>query len=223
MKKFFYLLLPLMMACMMSSCLTDDEEEGTKDDSEIAESLVGLWYGKMQDFVVRLVDLRADRTAVYSNYPAYSHTVLTEYYPKWTAGSKYLVLGDMFLPCAMNHLEMQDPVSLKYRTMRRIYSPKTDRSLNDMATLTNTVWTGYYGDKIITLVFSDDGTMTRTDKPNAGWEGETIEAVYNWSVSDNVIHLSGPGDAWGVTVENDFTIGDVIFVDFGDVASVFCE
>lgn len=222
MKKLFYIFLPLVCACMLWSCLADDEE-GAKDNSEIAESLVGLWYGQMKDFVVRLVDLRADRTAVYSNYTMNWHTALTEYYPKWTAGSKYLVMDDFLMPCALNHLEMLDPVTLEYVTMRRIYSPKTDRSLNAMATLTNGPWTGYYDNKVITLAFSEDGTMTRTDKPNAGWEGEEVQSVYSWSVSDNVLHLSGPGYAWGVTVEKNFTNGDVIFVDFGDAASVFCE
>ena len=91
-----------------------------------------------------------------------------------------------------------------------------------MTNLAGKTWTGYYEQKVITLEFRADGTMTRTDSPNAGWDFETTTQTSDWSVTDNVLRFSSFPTAWGVTVE-EFSDGDVIFVDFGDAASAFAE
>lgn len=219
-----FLFLMLLSVCLLCSCsLTDDDEE-FEQDSALEESLVGLWSGQSADGVTWVYDLRADRTAVCSTYVLFSHNSSTSYYPEWKAGDGYLLVGQMRMPCDYEHLEMKDGTTLEYYSLHKLYSPRSDKGAKNMVDLTYPEeWVGYYEEKIITLVFHEDGTMTRTDKPNAGWEGETTETVYDWSVSDNVLHLSGPGEAWGVTVEENFYFGDVVFIDFGDVASVFCE
>lgn len=232
MKKIGYcLFFVLFSVSALCSCSLTDDDEDFKEDSALEESLVGLWYGQSADGMTQVLDLRADRTAVSSTYIQILHGSSTSYYPEWTAGyyqgrkegNGYLIVGGRRMPCDYEHLKMQDGTTLDYYSLRRLYNPSSDTAAKKMVNLTYPgEWVGYFEEKIITLVFHEDGTMTRIDKPNAGWEGEKTETVYNWSVDDNVLHLSGPGEAWGVTVEEDFNYGDVIFVDFGDVASVFC-
>ena len=105
--------------------------------------------------------------------------------------------------------------------MHHIYTPSEGQCSVEMTNLTGKIWVGYYGEKVIRLEFQEYGGMTRTDSPNAGWDFEETRQTSEWSVTDNVIHFDSFPGAWGVTVEENFYHGDVIFVDFGDAASVF--
>ena len=221
MKKIYALLLPLAMCCLLGACT--EEKTEVKDDPEVAESLVGLWYGESVDGARHLMDLRVNRTGVYSSYHRLlSHNPSTTPLPEWAAGSGLFEAGRFQLPCGVGWLQMQDGTTLEYYDLRRLYAPSVGRCSVSMTNLAGKTWTGYYEQKVITLEFRADGTMTRTDSPNAGWDFETTTQTSDWSVTDNVLRFSSFPTAWGVTVE-EFSDGDVIFVDFGDAASAFAE
>ena len=221
MKKIYALLLPLAMCCLLGACT--EEKTEVIDDPEVAESLVGLWYGESVDGVRHLMDLRANRTGVYSAYHLMFNSPSTTPLPEWTAGGGLFEAEGFLEPCGLGWLQLRDGTSLEYYDLHRIYTPSADRCSVDMTNLAGRIWTGYYEKKVITLEFRADGTMTRTDSPNAGWDFETTTQTSEWSVTDNVLHFGSFPTAWGVTVEEDARHGDVIFVDFGDAASVFVE
>lgn len=221
MKRIFVWLLPLAILCLLGAC-TDGGDE-VRDDSELAESLVGLWYGESEYTVHYVLNLRADRTGEYSSYSMMlSPTPSTTPLQQWTAGDGLFVADKNALrgDCSFGQLKLLGSTGRLF-DMHRIYAPSTDRCIVDMVRLTGKTWTGYYKEKVITLEFHTDGTMTRTDSPNAGWDFEETTQTSGWSVSDdNVIRFSDFPDAWGVAVEEDSN-GVVIFVDFGDAASAF--
>lgn len=223
MKKIYYLLLVFAVVCMLGACSVFDDDDEPKDDPALAESLIGLWRGQSKDGIMHVLNLRADRTAVTSTYFVINKSASTTFIPEWTAGDGILSFGGWEVPCSVGSIKYKDGTTLEYYSLHRIYSPSRDKGADELPDLVYDMWTGYYENMVIELEFYKDGTMKRHDKPNAGWEGEETTIIYNWSVSNNVIHISGPGEAWGVMVEDDFYDGDVIFVDFGDVASCFCE
>ena len=218
MNRLHYFFLSLVALCLLGACAKEEVE--ATDDPEVAESLVGLWYGESVDGTRHLVDLRADRTGVYSTYHYMLHETSTSTFSGWTAGDGLFVGGNLRGTCRWDYLEMLDPSQRLY-VMHHIFSE--GRSSVSMTDLAGKTWTGYYEQKIITLEFRADGTMTRTDSPNAGWDFEPVTQAGDWSVVDNVLHFNSFPGAWGVTVEEDARHGDAIFVDFGDAASVFVE
>ena len=222
MKRICAWLLPLAIFCLLGACTEDGDE--VKNDPELAESLVGLWYGESEDGLHHAVNLRADRTGVASSYSMIlSPSPSTTPFQEWTAVTGLFVADGWTLrgECGLGQLKLLCSTGRLY-DLHRIYAPSTDRCIVDMARLTDKTWTGYYKEKVITLEFRADGTMTRTDSPNAGWVFEETTQTSEWNVSNDVIHFSDFPNAWGVTVEEGSN-GIVIFVDFGDVASAFAD
>ena len=220
MKRLYYLFLSLAVVCLLGACT---ETEGENDDSELAESLVGLWYGESKEGAHHVLDLRADRTGVSSYYFQLRYLepgIQTNTFDGWKAADGQLTAGYDHGSCGFGKLELVGSTGHLYE-LGRIYSPSTDYCNISMARLTGRTWTGFYEDKIITLEFHEDGTMTRTDSPNAGGSFEATVQTSGWSVSDNVIRFGDFLNAWGVTVEKD--VHNVIFVDFGDAASAFTD
>ena len=78
------------------------------------------------------------------------------------------------------------------------------------------------GDAIRLEPLGDSLTVVRVDKPNAGWDGETVIREYEWFLNNGVIHLTAVDSekaAYGVGLETEQL--DRIFVDFGEECSVF--
>ena len=116
--------------------------------------------------------------------------------------------------------------TVDYEAMAKIYDPRTGKTEETFGvpSLSSGRWKGYYGNKIITLNFYPDGVMVRTDAPNAGWEGEMTDILYNWEIRDKVLYLSNDSlslSAWGVGQRAVPSSVRLLFVDFGDVASLF--
>ena len=218
-----YLLAALVAVGFLSSCSQSDGGEGA-GGNDVSQTLIGLWSGQTSDKVVHIYDLRVDGTAVASSYwSVYGRSVGTKVYPEWSARGGVLQVGSNRMYCSMGHIEMLDPSTFEKVPMLQLYHPGLDVGTIEFSRLSYYKWTGYYEDKVITLEFKDDGTMTRLDEPNVGYEGEPVSTTYEWSISDNVMRFAGHDEAWGVAVEEDFSKGCVIFIDFGDVASGFIE
>ena len=99
MKKIYALLLPLAMCCLLGACT--EEKTEVIDDPEVAESLVGLWYGESVDGVRHLMDLRANRTGVYSAYHLMFNSPSTTPLPEWTAGGGLFEAEGFLEPCGL--------------------------------------------------------------------------------------------------------------------------
>lgn len=74
MNRLHYFLLLLLVPFLLGACTQD--EDYVEDDPEIAENLVGLWYGESTGGMRNLMDLRIDRTGVYSSYQYMLHDLL---------------------------------------------------------------------------------------------------------------------------------------------------
>lgn len=222
-KIYCYMLTALVSVGFVCSCSQSDDDGAGLGGSDSSATLIGLWSGQTRDTRVHVYDLREDGTAVVSRYSTMFGAFRTETYSGWSARNGVLRVGSDRLYCRPGHIEMLDPSTFDKVPLIRKYIPILDKGALDIPRLTYYTWTGYYEDRVVTLEFNDDGTMIRQEEPNDGYEGETFSTIYEWSVSNNVIRFAGHDGAWGVTVEEDFEHGSVIFVDFGDLASAFRE
>ena len=206
------------------------KDDGVEDDPKEAEKLVGLWRG--QDVVGRIVtvyNLRPDRSATLCMYDELGGVtqISTAILSSWSATSDMLYIGEeAVLYNRGGVLVGVDGSQLKEYSLSRIYNPDTGKGTRKLPSLAGKVWKGYFYDKDIELEFQSNGTITRTDSPNAGWKGTKQLKEYAWKIEDKVIKISdGTTTGWGVGVETNLPgfKTNLIYVDFGDVYCAFSD
>ena len=223
MKQAHYILITLFALFTMSGC---DKLSGG-ENNEVAENIVGLWYGVEANSIYRFLCLRENRTCVGSQYIVADgvHTGTTCDWKVRNDGVLEIEGIPSYL-CNMDTVWFVNGNTVDYEAMAKIYDPRTGKTEETFGvpSLSSGRWKGYYGNKIITLNFYPDGVMVRTDAPNAGWEGEITDILHNWEIRDKVLYLSNDSlslSAWGVGQRAVPSSVRLLFVDFGDVASLF--
>lgn len=220
MKQFRFLLISLGLLLSLGACDKLFGGDGLEEDPTISETMVGLWYDVQNKTQAYFIYLREDRVMV----SAYAETIFGEVstgsaHSSWmfTTDGQICIDGD-----PLDGMYREDGVlykknysSLEYEKMSRIYDPRNGVGAS-LPNLTQKVWTGYVDDKIVTLKFNTDGTVTRTYKPNAGWEGEEEVLTCNYSTKDGVIYFEGLDRARAVGIKGNFSY-NFLFADFGDV------
>lgn len=218
------------LCVLLTSCdkIFNDEEQ-PKDNPQVAEKLIGLWRGKDAVGLIHLYNFRPDRTAAYCGYFEILMTtsISTTLYSSWTATSDMLYIeGDATLYNRNGKLVGVDGSQFKEYELSRIYDPHTGKGTRKIPELIGKVWTGYYYDKIVQLEFHNDGTMTRTTTPNAGWEGTVQVKEYTWEIANGAIKMSdGTTDAWGVglLISDYSSKSNFIFAEFGDACCALSD
>lgn len=213
--------------CLVSAVwLSCDSDPLKNTDPESVSHVTGIWFGKSNEEIYWAYNLRGDQTAICYAYSSekfetvmFESTAKTFDYPSWkiSGNAIYIDGKNSTFTFDGNKLSSRDG-SGRYFKLSRLYTPGADFGLLSVPELEDKTWTGYYKDKVITLEFHPDQTMTRTDKPNAGWEGQAVTKKYTWSISDKVIRLSdgGASKPYGIGLKE-----GAIFIDFGDVCSGF--
>ncbi len=219
MKQLKYLLISFGLLLSLGACdklLGGDVEE----DPAISETMVGLWYDVQNKTQVYFIYLREDRVMVSAYAEAMFGEVTTgSAVSSWMFTSDGQICIDESpldgMYCEAGALYKKNYSSLEYEEMSRVYDPRKKVGPK-VQNLTRRAWTGYVDNKIVTLKFDTDGTVTRTYKPNAGWEGEEEVLTCNYSTKDGVIYFEGLDEARAVTIKGNFSY-NFLFADFGDV------
>ena len=230
MRKLFCISSLLFLLMTIVSC--DKLVEEIKKDSEFAENeelvegMIGVWYAKTDGFQVSVYNLRSDRSAVLSGYLLMggSSSIVTTVLSPWKVTDAFVCFGNEVSSIRRSSdggWQTQGTTG-HYSPMDRIYDPVKDKGFRRIPELNDRKWVGYYENKVITLEFKKDQTVVRVDKPNAGWDGDTVIREYEWFLNNGVIHLTAVDSektAYGVGLETEQL--DRIFVDFGEECSVF--
>lgn len=228
MKRTYYLSFLLSILFIMGGCVNTSEDIN-EENTEVAENILGLWYGSGTASIHRFLCLRKNRTCVESTFVLFDgvHTGSIGNWRVRVDGVLEIENIPSYL-CNMDTVWFVNGNKADYEEMVRIYDPRTGKTGETfgMPSLSVGRWKGYYENKIITLSFYPDSIMIRTDEPNVGWEGEMTDIVYDWEVRDKVLYLSNDSlslSAWGVGQRAVPSSERLLFVDFGDVASLFTK